>query len=131
MCAKLLQLCLTLCNPRDRSLPVCSVHGIFQARTLKRVAVSSSRGSSRPRDQPPSSLMSPALAGGFFTTSAVSTMMIYTKIIMLYTLKNRAPSLHQPIHRVCYGLDFCVPRHPHLKFICSGPIVISSQGRRP
>ena len=26
------QLCLTLCNPRDCSLPGSSVHGIFQAR---------------------------------------------------------------------------------------------------
>ena len=28
------QLCLTLCNPMNCSLPVCTVHGIFQARIL-------------------------------------------------------------------------------------------------
>ena len=47
MCAKSLQLCPTLCNPMDyNSLSVSSVHGIFQARILEWVAVSSSRGSS-------------------------------------------------------------------------------------
>ena len=67
MCAKLLQQCLTLCNPMD-----CSPPG--------------SMGFSRqehwgglpwppPGDLPnpgiePTSLMSPALAGGFFTTGA-------------------------------------------------------------
>ena len=45
------QLCPTLCNPMDCSLPGSSVHGIFQARVLERVAISFSRGSSRPRDQ--------------------------------------------------------------------------------
>ena len=38
--------CLTLCNPVDCSLQGSSVHGIFQARILKWVAISSSRGSS-------------------------------------------------------------------------------------
>ena len=48
--AKSLQLCLTLCNPVDCSLPESSVHGILQARILKWVAMPSSRGSSQPRD---------------------------------------------------------------------------------
>jgi len=38
--------CLTLCSPMDCSPPGSSVHGIFQARILKRVALSFSRGSS-------------------------------------------------------------------------------------
>ena len=42
------QSCLTLCDPMDCSPPGCSLHGIFQARTLEWVAISSSRGSSRP-----------------------------------------------------------------------------------
>ena len=45
------QLCLTLCKPMDGSPPGSSVHGIFQATILGQVAISSSRGSSWPRDQ--------------------------------------------------------------------------------
>ena len=45
------QLCLTLCDPRDCSLPGSSVHGISQAIVLEWIAISFSRGSSRPRDQ--------------------------------------------------------------------------------
>ena len=43
--------CLTLCDLMDCNLPGSSVHGIFQARVLECVAISFSRGSSRPRDQ--------------------------------------------------------------------------------
>ena len=43
--------CPTICSPKDCSLPVSSVQGIFQARILERVAISYSRGSSQPRDQ--------------------------------------------------------------------------------
>ena len=39
-----------LCDAMDCSLPGFSVHGIFQARILKWVAISSSRESSWPRD---------------------------------------------------------------------------------
>ena len=44
------QSCLTLYNPMGCSLPGASTHGIFQARILEWVALSFSRGSSRPRD---------------------------------------------------------------------------------
>ena len=44
------QLCPTLCDPMDCGLPGSSFHGIFQARILEWVAISFSRGSSRPRD---------------------------------------------------------------------------------
>ena len=37
VCAKLLQLCLTLCDPMDHSLPVSSVHGILQGRIMEEV----------------------------------------------------------------------------------------------
>ena len=40
------QLCPTLCNPTDCSLPGSSVHGILQVRILERVAIPFSRGSS-------------------------------------------------------------------------------------
>ena len=44
------QSCLTLCDTMDCSLPGSSVHGVSQARIPVWVAVSSSRGSARPRD---------------------------------------------------------------------------------
>ena len=45
------QSCPTLCDPINGSLLGCVVHGIFQARILEWAAISSSRGSSQPRDQ--------------------------------------------------------------------------------
>ena len=50
LCAQLLNH-IWLCDLADCSLPGTSVHGIFRARTLEWVAVSSSRGSSEPRVQ--------------------------------------------------------------------------------
>ena len=41
--AKSLQSCPTLCDPIDGSPPGSSVPGIFQARTLEWVAISSSK----------------------------------------------------------------------------------------
>ena len=57
------QLCPTLCDPMDCSLPGSSVHGILQVRILEWVAIPFSRGSSRPRDQTWVS----CIAGRFFT----------------------------------------------------------------
>ena len=47
--SEIAQLCLTLCDPIDCSLPGPSVHGIFQAIVLEWMAISFSRGSSQPR----------------------------------------------------------------------------------
>ena len=44
------QLCLVLCNPMDCSPSGSSDNGISQARILEQVAISYSRGYSRPRD---------------------------------------------------------------------------------
>ena len=61
------QLCPTLCNPMDCSPLGSSVCGIFQVRILEWVVISYSRGS--PDSGIKSmSLVSPALAGRFFTT---------------------------------------------------------------
>ena len=48
---KLTQLCPTLCDPMDCSLPCSSVRRILQARILEWVAISFSRRSSQPRDR--------------------------------------------------------------------------------
>ena len=51
------------CDPMDWSPPGSSVHGILQARILEWVAISFSRGYSRPRDR----THVPCIAGSFFT----------------------------------------------------------------
>ena len=57
------QLCLTLCNPKDCSPSVSSVHGTLQARILEWVTIPFSRGSSWPRHRTQVSW----IAGGFPT----------------------------------------------------------------
>ena len=76
MCSKLLQSRLTVCNPIDCSLSDSFVYEVLQARILEWVATLSSRGSSNSGIEH-TSLMSPALAGGFFTTSATWEAHIY------------------------------------------------------
>ena len=67
MCAKWLQSCSTLCDTVDRSPPGSSDHGILLARILEWVAISSLRDLPNPGIKAVS-LMSPVLAGRFFTT---------------------------------------------------------------
>ena len=50
MCAKLLQLCLTHCDPMNCGTPGSSVLGILQAKILEWIAMPSSRGSYQPGD---------------------------------------------------------------------------------
>ena len=65
---------LTVCDPMDCSPPVFSVHGISQARILRWVAISSSRGSSRPEDQTRISCM----AGRFFTSEPPGKLHVFS-----------------------------------------------------
>ena len=58
---KVVQLCLTLCDPMDYT-----VHGIFQARILEWVAVPFSKVSSQPRNR----IQVSHIAGRFFTSKA-------------------------------------------------------------
>jgi len=62
------QSCPTLCNPMDCSPRDSSLRGISQARILEWVATSYCRGSSQHRE-----LVSPALAGRFFTTAPLGS----------------------------------------------------------
>ena len=69
VCAKSLQSCPTLCDAADCSPPGFSVHGILQARNWNGLP------SPTPGDIPKpgielTTLMSPSLAGGFFTSNA-------------------------------------------------------------
>ena len=49
--SEVIQLCPTLCDTMNSSLPGSAILGIFQARILEWAAISFSRGSSQPRDQ--------------------------------------------------------------------------------
>ena len=60
------QSCPPLCDPVDSSPPGSSVRWIFQMIVLEWLAISSSWGSSQPRDQTRVSCVS-RIAGGFFT----------------------------------------------------------------
>ena len=91
-CAKLPQSCLTLCDPMDHSQPGFSPWD-SPGKNTGVVAMTSSRGSSRSRESP--SFMSPALAGGFFTTS--------TTFNFYFQLNNSNPS-SLPFH--FYPLTF-------------------------
>ena len=68
-CGKLLQSCLTLCDPMDCSLPVSSVHRILQARILEQIAMPSSRGSSQQGLNPRLLHLLPWQADSFLTES--------------------------------------------------------------
>ena len=95
------QSCPTLCYPVDCSLSGSSVHGIFQARVLERVAISFSRGSSQPRNRTRVS----CIAGRRFTVWATReanqgikppTILgwIYMVDTRLWSFKFEAPSFY-------------------------------------
>ena len=82
VCAQLLQLCLTLCDPVDCSPPGFSVHVILQARILEWVAMPSFRGSSWPRDRTHVSCIS-CITGRFFTHCAIwEAQFLYIAVCM-------------------------------------------------
>ena len=84
------QSCPTLFDPMDCSSPSSSVHGILQARILEWAAISYSEDLSNPGFEL-MSLVSPALAGGFFTTvpprNSCFSLQSTTKQSMLSTSK--------------------------------------------
>ena len=87
------QLCLTFCDLMDCSLPGSSVHGIFQARILERVAISSSRGSPGPRDQTQVCCIS-YIAGGFFTAEpSGKPYFVYSSVYMRRRQRQATPVL--------------------------------------
>ena len=61
------QSCLILCNPLDCGPPDSSVYGILQSRILEQIAISYSGDLPYPGIKS-ASLVSPALASGFFTS---------------------------------------------------------------
>ena len=96
MKVKVTQSCPTLCNPMDCSPPGSSVYGILQARILEWVAIPSPGDLSDPRSKP-SPFVSPAFAGGFFTTTPpekplkvlafVFKSMVYFELIFVFAVR--------------------------------------------
>ena len=85
MGAKLLQSRPTLCDHMDCSPPGSSVHGILQARVLEWDAIPSSRGLTYRSNL----RLSPALAGGFFTTNATWEAPSRSMLLLLLLLLSR------------------------------------------
>ena len=86
----------TLWDPMDCSSPGSSVHGIFQARIVKWVATSSSRGSSDSGIKPtsPGSL---AMASEFFTTSVQFSLSAVSDSLRPYGLQHARPPCPSPL----------------------------------
>ena len=72
------QLCPTVWDPMDCSLPGFSIHGIFQARILEWIAIFFSWESSQPRDQRRVS----RIAGRLFTVRATREVGTHLNIAM-------------------------------------------------
>ena len=92
------QLCPTLCDPMDCSLPAFSIHRIFQARVLEWVAISFSRGSSWPRDWTQVS----RITGSHFTVWATSEVIIYWVAMLFMNLLPKSASIF------LFGNEYCV-----------------------
>ena len=110
MHAKLLQLCLILCNPMDCSPPAPPSMGVLQARILEWVARPSSRGPSPPRDQ----TWTPCIAGRFFFTTEPPgkptqvDACIQTQMFTVHTYSHTCMGVHTHIHA-------CVQTHTHIR----------------
>ena len=101
-CAKSLQSWKTLCDPIDYSPPDSSVCGILQAKILEWLPCLPPGHLPHPGIQP-ESLMSPALAGRFLTTSATweapvhtsyTKCLLYSKIKCKLKTKQNAERVH-------------------------------------
>ena len=106
------QSCLTLCNPMNCSLPSSSVHGIFQARILEWVAISSSRASYSPRVEPMSPAL-PALAGGFFTAEPSGKHPLLSTVHLLFLDLPQLPFILYSI-----SLTFTIRKHGEKLWHC-------------
>ena len=89
--------CLTLCDPLGYNPPGSSVHRIFQARILEWVAISFSRGSSRPRDR----TWVFRITGRCFTLWATREAPMGISLSKLWEMvKDRKPDVLQPMGSV-------------------------------
>ena len=89
------QLYLLLCDTMNCSPAGFSVHGIFQARILERVAISSSRGSSRPRDPICVSCIGRQILHHWeaLETKKITHIKIYSKPLLLFLVEEAKATL--------------------------------------
>ena len=111
--AKLLQSCLTLCDPMDHSLAGSSVHRILQTRILEWITMPSTRETSCPGIKC-TSLVSPALTSMFFTSSATWEAL---ECIMLCETESLLMKVKEESKKV--GLKLNIQK---MKIMASGPI---------
>ena len=104
------QLRLTLCDPMDCSLPGFSGRGIFQARILEWVAISSSKGSSPPRIEPHVSCVSCIGASWEAPRVCLYGSLISNSTLQFSSVAQSCPTLCDPMNRSTPGL----PVHHHL-----------------
>ena len=90
-------LCPTLCDPVDCSLPGSSICGVLQAKILEWVAISFSRGSSRPRDRTQVSL----IAGRRFTLWATRALIYNIRFSLSDLLHSVTDSTSTHINCCC------------------------------
>ena len=91
LCGLVTQVCLTLCKSLDCSLPGSLVHGISQAKYWSGLPFPILGGLPNPETEP-ESLVSPALAGRFFTTAPPGKPLTYISgKCRVFTLTNKFP----------------------------------------
>ena len=116
------QLCPTLCDPINCSLPGSPVLGISQAIILEWVAISYSRDLPDPGIEPKSPV-SPALAGGLLTTEPpgkpINSVYTWSKLPSVPRFSNRLISF-PPSESSCYlpGVGRSPPHLGSLIFFC-------------
>ena len=110
MHAQSLQLCPSLCNPMDCSPPGSSVHGIFPARILEWVTISSSRGFSWPRHQTHISYVSCMSRQILYLLSYWGSPLAVIVVVQFSSVAQSCPTLCDPMNRSMPGL----PVHHHL-----------------
>ena len=97
---------MNLCDSMFCSPPGCSVYGIFQARVLEWVAISSSRGSVWPRDRTCVSYT----VGGFFTTEPSEISLTSSMGALRSSYKYRWSFARWSTHLLLCGLVAYRPR---------------------
>ena len=102
------QLCLTLYDPMDCSLPGSSVYGILQTRISEWVAIPFSRGSSQPRDK----IQVSCIASRLFTITATRVAQVTWSCLTIYN-----PMLNTVELRGVWGNQWKITVHQHFSLL--------------